>query len=723
MRFVEVEEMRLGRVEVPKFDLVGRGIPLPALSEFFVKKLRGFYVKEGNGGVKKGEGKGEGVYGRLAGGWLFQRECIEPSDIEGKSRKWKIGRVARICKVAPEGIITKPSVLVNTPGGYQKSDQDFERFLQEEFKEAQGKRLRVLDAEMLFVAQDKLCFRSVIVSPGADHRAGQTIEQGADQGVKQEDEEEVDVKDALHSAVDALQDLRSKTFVNDSVRILMNEGGVEILSRKDMGESWMDGGPAVCRIHKVCRRLDGTLVAPEWMKAYQEDIESRCGLSAQDLAYIDNEPFDVAYEADRDSWTDYSEQEPGGPLSFDLLGARLMQPQPQHFMVDIMPHLHSLRALLRPVNTQEYLRSCIYRPGSTVGLRTATSRTCIAGKNPTRPLRPAFLVPDKVSSSGPAFRFTRQFRYLLPPGKVGPRFLYEGMVKHDGDDVMCFRSVVTVHKKLPLRSVLQQSNALYENNNMSSTDVREQFKNERNDEIMDHCKVVVKILEPRMRIGNYSAEDGRTFIWPVVLGNAEQLAASVESQVDHSLTAHQVTGFSVDVEFLHYDGTSVLQLLHQLQKVDILIAPHDPSLASLVFMRPGTTVIEIPPFAYYAGPYKKLAEDLNLDYVRMPASPDVTSFEACLRTKGELDWPDGTPEKTKKQAIENVIELFKSAVREFEDTGFSESLRLERSRGEARAQVPQERICARGQRLRMEIDRVAALIVERAGRRCKGTNN
>lgn len=71
--------------------------------------------------------------------------------------------------------------------------------------------------------------------------------------------------------------------------------------------------------------------------------------------------------------------------------------------------------------------------------------------------------------------------------------------------------------------------------------------------------------------------------------------------------------------------------------------------------------------------------------------------------------------------MQGVLELYERAVKDFNESGYSEGLRLERSQGQNRTQVPFERICARGQRIFVEATRVAALVVERAGRRCKSS--
>lgn len=716
MKFVKVESMRMSLPVPPKFDWLAHGIPTPALREFFVKRLSPFFLPLDH----KAKSGANGGDGRLAGGWSMDRECI--GKIKRKRPKGIGRQTSRICRYAPEGLIVKPSVLVNVHGEKQRADRDFERFIQAEFKDIQGGKLRVLNAEMLFGWQDKLCFRSAIVSPGADLKAGQTVtgahiasnnEQGTERKSKSA------IADALYSAAEVSQNLREASSGTDKAQALLGEGGVEIVAHPAITSSG-ESSPSICRIYRACRRADGTVVVPAWLQEYEDDVFSRCGLAAPDVAYVDNESFDLAYEADRDSTLgdDSSQDASGRSTSLDLFGSRTVRPQPQHFMADILPHLHSLDALPRAQNETTFDRSCIYKPGSVVGPKLALDRLCFPGKGTSHSLRPAIVVPDILSSTGPAFRFTRQFQSLLPPSKVGPQYLYAGKLYEDADEAMCFRSITVTHQKLPVRDVIKDSNALISNNGLSYNDIRESFINHR-DGSSEHCRVQVRILQPRMARGDYDADDGRTFIWPPVIGNANELAKQITVEAEGSLVSKQVLGFGVSVEYLQYDGTSVPQMLHHLQKTDILIAPHEPSLTSLVFLRPGATIIEIPPFAYYASSYKTLAENLNLDYIRMPSMPDILSFKTCLKARGELDWAPGTPKNTKSASVKKVIELFESSAREYEDSGFSESLRLDRTKGETRAKVPQEKICARGQRIIVELDRVARVVVERAGRRCR----
>ena len=112
------------------------------------------------------------------------------------------------------------------------------------------------------------------------------------------------------------------------------------------------------------------------------------------------------------------------------------------------------------------------------------------------------------------------------------------------------------------------------------------------------------------------------FIWSTCIANGEELGAAKSRRVKSLLLSRQIRNFAVSVENLVLEGLRISKILRRMQETDILIAPHDPSFTCVVLLRPGSTVVELQPFAFYAVPYNEFGGMLNLDYTLFAAIPD-----------------------------------------------------------------------------------------------------
>jgi len=63
-----------------------------------------------------------------------------------------------------------------------------------------------------------------------------------------------------------------------------------------------------------------------------------------------------------------------------------------------------------------------------------------------------------------------------------------------------------------------------------------------------------------------------------------------------------------------------------------LVAAHGAGLANLLFLRPGSTVIEVFPFGYTPRIFAELAAQLGVVHVGVMAAPDEAGVDACLTT-------------------------------------------------------------------------------------------
>lgn len=95
-----------------------------------------------------------------------------------------------------------------------------------------------------------------------------------------------------------------------------------------------------------------------------------------------------------------------------------------------------------------------------------------------------------------------------------------------------------------------------------------------------------------------------------------------------------------------------------LQATRVLLAPHDPSVAAALYLRPAATLVEVAPFAYYGGGVAALAGALGVTYRRVVAPPDTPTFQSsslsflrcsqrlcshfspyCIASRVDTPWP------------------------------------------------------------------------------------
>lgn len=92
----------------------------------------------------------------------------------------------------------------------------------------------------------------------------------------------------------------------------------------------------------------------------------------------------------------------------------------------------------------------------------------------------------------------------------------------------------------------------------------------------------------------------------------------------------------IDVQIVYFEEMDFHSQLRCVQAADIIIGSHGAGMSNLVFATNGTSLIEIFPFSYYAGPFRLLAKSFFLQYNHIISEPDETSFLKCitaLRTK------------------------------------------------------------------------------------------
>lgn len=217
--------------------------------------------------------------------------------------------------------------------------------------------------------------------------------------------------------------------------------------------------------------------------------------------------------------------------------------------------------------------------------------------------------------------------------------------------------------------------------------------------------------------------------YPPAIDNAEADIAALHRRARASINARRLRGgLSLRVRLLRPTAVGGRELMGAAQGTHVLLAPHDPSVATVLYLRPGATVVEVAPFAYYGGGVAALAGALGLTYRRVVAQPDGTTFRACVAAVKGDGWGGAVPSAAADAAAAALLAAWDAAADAHAAYGKVDGLRLDLGVGEdrgpgggdagARRRLPRERERARSQRLAPDPAAVAATVVAAAVEVC-----
>ncbi|OSX76860.1 hypothetical protein BU14_0171s0009 [Porphyra umbilicalis] len=87
---------------------------------------------------------------------------------------------------------------------------------------------------------------------------------------------------------------------------------------------------------------------------------------------------------------------------------------------------------------------------------------------------------------------------------------------------------------------------------------------------------------------------------------------------------------AVRVTEAHFEGMPFAAQQAAMRATDVLVASHGAGLTNMVFLRPGSAVLEVYPFAYTAELFAQMADFLGLAHTAVVAAPDGPAYKACL---------------------------------------------------------------------------------------------
>jgi len=193
----------------------------------------------------------------------------------------------------------------------------------------------------------------------------------------------------------------------------------------------------------------------------------------------------------------------------------------------------------------------------------------------------------------------------------------------------------------------------------------------------------------------------------------------------------------LDVSSASFEGTPLEHQVNVMQRTDVLVAAHGAGITNALFLRTGSSLVEVSPFGYAADIFRWLAVSVtSVRYERVVAAPDVDVFVACMRQRH----PDGGEwQSRREEAVRQFVHAAKtyravrrtprkkvSGTRQTRD-GDWRRLRDRRAAAEAQVKLADDRrvgfggrVCARAQQMTVDVAEVVATVRDVAERQCRG---
>lgn len=362
--------------------------------------------------------------------------------------------------------------------------------------------------------------------------------------------------------------------------------------------------------------------------------------------------------------------------SSDLFGIRPARYHIPHFVTDILPMLYA-HELLRPrfSSSRAIRRVCEGRDEKRCPRAVVDKR-----------LNPALLVDERVAKMT-LKDWVPQMLALLPdtPQARFEKSMFEGVKRR------CFKSVVAYNVRKFVRQGEEwfgEGNDVYKRHDIKRA-VRHSFK------VQGKCRVRVSVLN---RVGWESRGGLR-------LGRDIK---NVQAVVD--ALERRAGDVAMDVRIEYFENKTFAEQVAVMQDTDILVGVHGAGLGNIIFLRQQTPVIEVLPFAYYAGPFQSLAAAMYLDYTFVIAKPDTETFKQCLQTHKD---------KYQVDVTSKGMQLWNEAVKKMEKEKDWYTLQAHRLSTNGNGELNVVKICARTQRMQVNVGELVGKVMEKVNELCE----
>lgn len=506
---------------------------------------------------------------------------------------------------------------------------------------------------------------------------------------------------------------KSTANVDSTVRIESSveakESSIRIFKVQGMGPS-----KAVCHIQGVCRSGDGQFLLPHWMEKYDAQIDS-CGLPGK-VRYVlhetkkDSDVLEVsAGHMDKGPSTVWSIEGlrrkkltlTGDYSGHDLIGGKAPR-ELMHWMVtDLTPSFYLMDMAAR---TSRYIR---YGRFTSEKCFQSGGESCTQQDSPPK-LNPLVLVDIRVSEKkshqwpkGVLRLMRNAFRGDLAIADA--QEIYGWQVR---SKAACFRSIFSTSARVAdfSENLFTSSHIMWKANGLSRDSVIRE-KKEGKENTVSPCTSRVLLLNKygkRYMVGHEKLHAA--------------IAKTAQAEVEQNFPSIRVLS-----ETVFFEKSSFHEQVSVMQESRIVVASHGSSSANIVFLRPGSTFIEVMPFGLEVDTYSNLAKAFGIKYTAVMAQPDEEVFTSCVE-----HFNPGNPVD-----VAGTVKEWKRAAEEFRtaavDSHVNPTTKFRISNGEDAGEDAVKddhfRECASYQRLSFNVDRVAKLVVVDIMKQCGATDS
>lgn len=463
---------------------------------------------------------------------------------------------------------------------------------------------------------------------------------------------------------------------------------IESFARNDM----LSGARPVCRISNACILANGMVSLPMWMSK-EDRLLRRCGVGPH------------TYHAGEKGPKGSTIKTVDADLAQLVRLMRFKEPSPTmvDFFSDSVLHAAFLFDTISGTPPTKGAQShCIATTNSTecdqqIKDNGSAARAATAG------VKPAIFVPRKLFEQGATWEAHAMDMLSAKYGKESLAKILVGDVtdpmekgKTSNVSATCFRSLITSDakfKELP-RDAFEATSTFFTRNNVERAP-RPTPTAEGSDN--SHCTVSVGILK----------KDGAR-----ALKKIDELKQRVSQIAEAALPTA-----TVNVEVLESNkNTPFGDQVSNAKKMDVIVGGTSNSLSNMAFMKSGSSVFEIFPFAWQPPNYEDLARVMGHRYHPVLASPQTTEFKTCiehelfqLRKQNRLQGDENPP------WVKQVEDKWEAASGEFVLSGKSPLLLNSDTSGVSNFHT---RSCARHQSLDFNVDDLAKAVLLDARHMC-----
>lgn len=397
----------------------------------------------------------------------------------------------------------------------------------------------------------------------------------------------------------------------------------------------------ICRVHHAC--ISGTQVyVPKWMSGKLDYLHA-CGL------------YNVHFYNATTSWIADAKY-----LHVDLFGSVPKRYHIPHFLTDVLPMIFSAD-IIRPTKNIAGLRTICENNGKRCDPQRMkeTLKAALWGEDRILDMKLASWVPHLIA--------------MLPhkPTLITSRRLEQ--------QTTCLRSMIAYP-------------GTYVKVGQWYTDTFETFGITRKSVISDRqtsgCELTVRILNREGWVDRSGILAGRDLV------NIDDVVNDLSRRAHHS-------GLRLSIHVDYFENKTFFEQVDIMQTADIILGVHGAGLGNLIFARRDVGLIEVMPFAYYAGPFDMVARALGISYDRVIAKPDTINFLRCLEMRAKRVNDMTLLEEGRRMWIDGVSRYKRG----------SALFAVHKFTGERNSNM---KICSRGQRMTVNVAEVVDKVLQRA---------